>query len=323
MRTTETEHQPVKLQGNAMGTTWQVTCRELPENISHETLQGEIEATLERIESLASHWRTDTPVSHFNSMLDTKPFPVSSELLEMLKVAELIHHRTEGAFDVTIAPLVNLWGFGPVEQTRGKTPTDEEIANALVSMGQAKLKLLSNSTIHKTRADLQIALSALAKGYAIDQVAAQLDELGAMHYLIELGGELLAKGNGSTGQGWQVGLEHPLADAKTTRIHRTLSLVNGAVATSGNYRLAFTDPDTGQSYSHIIDPRTGRPVNHDLLAVSVIASTAIEADAWATSLLVLGREKGLPLAERENLAALFVEGEPSGIQVTTTSNFSR
>jgi thiamine biosynthesis lipoprotein len=304
-----------------MGTTWQVTLRELPDNTSEEAIQKEIEATLERIESLASHWRTDTPVSRFNRTLDTKPFPVPPELFEILQASERIHQTTKGVFDVTIAPLVNLWGFGPIEETRGKIPSDEEIENSLSSMGQDKLELLPKSTIRKTRTDLQLDLSALAKGYAIDQVAALLDELGALHYLIELGGELRAKGNGSKGQGWQVGLEYPEMDANTTKIHRVITLENAAVATSGNYRIAFTDPDTGQSYSHIIDPRTGRPVNHDLLAVSVFAPTAMEADAWATALLVLGSEKGLQLAEHENLTALFVEHTPDGIQVKKTTNF--
>jgi thiamine biosynthesis lipoprotein len=319
----EAEDEPIKLQGQAMGTTWQVTLRELPDHSSEEAIQKEIEATLERIESLASHWRTDTPVSRFNRMLDTKPFPVSPELLEILQAAERIHHETEGAFDVTVAPLVNLWGFGPIEQTRRKIPGDEEIENALASMGQDKLMLLPKSFIQKTRPDLQLDLSAIAKGYAIDQVAALLDELGAMRYLIELGGELRAKGNGAKGQGWQVGLEHPQVDANASKIHRVITLENAAMATSGNYRLAFTDPNTGQVYSHLIDPRTGRPVNHDLLAVSVIAPTAMEADAWATSLLVLGSEKGLQLAKQENLGALFVERDPSGIQILTTPNFPR
>ena len=319
----EAKDDPVKLRGKSMSTTWQVTLRELPENSSREAIQGEIEATLERIESLASQWQPDTPVSRFNRTLDTHPFSVSSELLEILKAAERINHETEGAFDVTIAPLVNLWGFGPIEETRGKIPTDKEIEDALASMGQDKLMLLPQSAIRKTRADLQIDLSALAKGYAIDQVAQRLDELGTMHYLIEFGGELRAKGTRSKGQGWQVGLEHPQTETNATKIHRSLSLADGAVATSGNYRLAFTDPDTGQAYSHLIDPRTGRPVNHDLLAVSVLAPTAMEADAWATALLVLGPEKGLQLAEKENLDALFVERDPSGIQVLTTANLPR
>ena len=309
----------ISLEGKAMGTTWQIILSELPDHTSKEAIQKAIEATLERIESIASHWRSDTPVSRFNQTLATEPFAVSSELLEILKTAERINHKTEGAFDVTVAPLVNLWGFGPIEETRGKIPNDKEIEDALASMGQDKLELLPQNTIRKTRADLQLDLSALAKGYAIDQVAQRLDELGNKNYLIELGGELRAKGEGSKGEGWQVGLERP--DENTTEIHRAISLEDAAVATSGNYRLAFTDPDTGQSYSHLIDPRTGRPVNHELLAVSVLASTAMEADAWATALLVLGPKEGMQVAKQENLAALFVERGPSGIQVLTTANF--
>ncbi len=317
----EAKDGPIKLRGKAMGTTWLVTLRELPDKTSEKILQDEMEAALERIESLASHWRTDTPVSRFNRARDTQPFPVSPELLAILQAADRIHHKTGGAFDVTVAPLVNLWGFGPIEETRGKIPDDEEIENALASMGQGKLMLLPKSAIRKTQPDLQLDLSALAKGYAIDLVAQRLDELGALHYLVELGGELRAKGNGSAGNGWKVGLEHPETDGRRTKIHRVITLENAAVATSGNYRLAFTDKDTGQAYSHIIDPRTGHPVSHELTAVSVLAPTAMEADAWATALLVLGSEKGMQLAEHENLTALFVERDPSGIKALTTPNF--
>ena len=315
------DNELVKLRGQAMGTTWEVTLRELSENLSQDTLQTDIEDILDSIEAIASHWRTDTPVSQFNRTLETQPFPAPSELLEMLETAQRINQITDGAFDVTVAPLVNLWGFGPIEGNRGKTPSDEEIAKALEDLGQDKLQLLPDKGIRKTRAKLQIDLSALAKGYAIDQVAQRIDELGALHYLIELGGELRAKGNGSKGKGWQVGLEHPEAEANATKNHRVITLTTGAVATSGNYRLAFTDPDTGQSYSHVIDPRTGKPVDNQLVAVSVIAPTAMEADAWATALLVLGSEKGLQLAEKESLDTLFVERKSTGIQILTTPNF--
>ncbi len=318
----EGARETISLEGKALGTTWMVKVRSA-KSIDPRDLRDAIVAEIEKIEKILSHWRPDAELYQFNHALTTEPVAVHPHLHNLLQYARRINEESLGAFDVTIAPLVNLWGFGPIEETRGKIPTGEEIENALASMGQDKLELLPKSAIRKIRADLQLDLSAIAKGYAIDQVANKLDELGALHYLIELGGELRAKGNGSKGKGWQVGLEHPQADANATKIHRVITLTDAAVATSGNYRLAFTDPDTGQSYSHLIDPRTGRPVNHDLLAVSVVALTAMEADAWATALLVVGREKGLQLAERENLDALFVERDSSGIKVQTTANFPR
>ena len=267
-----------------MGTTWQVTIRHLPQGHSRQELNKRIEAEFNLIDAQASHWRPDSPVSRFNRTFTTEPFPIKPDLKRIITQAQDLHKKTSGAFDITIAPLVNIWGFGPVKSTRGYTPSDEEIEKALVMCGMQKLKLLPDDTIRKTIPGLQIDLSALAKGYAIDQVADLLDTLDIQDYLIECGGELRGRGDGSGGVGWQVAIENPVGSGAS----RIISLVNSAVATSGNYRRL-----------HIINPQTGRPVETRTNIISVVASTAMEADAWATACLVLDHEACTQLAQQE------------------------
>jgi FAD:protein FMN transferase len=267
-----------------MGTTWQVTIRHLPQGHSHQELNKRIAAEFNLIDAQASHWRPDSPVSRFNRTFTTEPFPIKPDLQRIIIRAQDLHKKTSGAFDITIAPLVNLWGFGPVKSTRGYTPSDEEIEKALVMCGMQKLKLLPDDTIRKTIPGLQIDLSALAKGYAIDRVADLLDTLDIQDYLIECGGELRGRGDGSGGVGWQVAIESPVGSGAS----RIIALVNSAIATSGNYRRL-----------HIINPKTGRPVETRTNIISVVAPTAMEADAWATACLVLDHEACTQLAQQE------------------------
>ena len=214
-----------------------------------------------------------------------------------------MHVKSEGAFDITIGPLVNLWGFGPVEHTRETIPSKEEIGQAQMLLGMDQLELLPDGKIRKKLPTLQLDLSSIAKGAIIDQVCEVLDQQGFQHYLVEIGGELRAKGNGATVSGWKVALEDgsKVANAELT----TLSLKDAAVATSGTYHLYKPNVDSPNPASHILDPRTGRPVEHNLIAVNVVASTAQEADAWATALLVLGPEHGMAKAKEVGLAARF------------------
>jgi len=272
------------LNGHTMGTTWQVTIRHLPQGHSLQELNKRIAAEFNLIDAQASHWRPESQVSRFNLTFTTEPFPVKPDLQRIITKAQDLHKKTSGAFDITIAPLVNLWGVGPVKSTRGYTPSDEEIEKALIMCGMEKLKLLPDGTIRKTAPGLQIDLSALAKGYAIDQVADLLNALDIQDYLIECGGELRGRGDGSRGGGWQVAIENPVGSGAS----RIISLVNSAIATSGNYRRL-----------HIINPQTGRPVETETNIISVIAPTAMEADAWATACLVLDHEACTQLAQQE------------------------
>ena len=187
-------------------------------------------------------------------------------LHELLKHAKWMHEQTNGAFDPTIAPLVNLWGFGPVSRNRLRIPKEEEIHHALEQVGLSQLEILNGNRIRKKRPDLQIDLSASAKGEIIDQVCRMLDGRGFNNYLVEIGGEIRARGNGKSGIGWTVGLEDgPRNQAEDWT---AVDLLDYSVATSGTYRQSKPNPNSAFPASHLLDPRTGRPVEHNLVAVN-------------------------------------------------------
>ena len=232
-----------------------------------------------------------------------------------------MHEQTRGAFDPTIAPLVNLWGFGPVSQNRLRIPSKDEIKNALDQVGMNKLEIMNGNKMRKKRPDLQIDLSASAKGEIIDQVCLMLDGRGFNNYLVEIGGEIRAHGNGKDGRGWTVGLEDGF-QSKPNELS-TVSLRNHAVATSGTYRQSKPNPNSSIPASHLLDPRTGRPVEHNLVAVNVLAPTARDADALATALMVLGPEEGMRKAEEMNLIARFCSREGNRTQRTYSTTWRR
>ena len=303
-----------------MGTTWSVTLRELPPGQTPASIEGRVVETLENIEALASHWRADSQLSRFNSSRETGPVSVAPHLHQMLATAMELHEKTGGAYDVTIAPLVDLWGFGPQRRNRGHVPPDESIERLMPSIGMQHLQVLPDGSVRKSIPDLRLDLSSIAKGYAIDRVAELLDGLGVRDYLVELGGELRAGGNRRQEGGWRVGLEHPRVSRKPL-LHRGVPLKDASMATSGDYRLVFEDPSGGRRFSHILDPRTGRPITHGLAAVSVLSGTAMEADALATALMVLGPVDGYQYAVRERLAAIFVVETHGGMKVRKTDQF--
>ena len=220
---------------------------------------------------------------------------------------------------MTVGPLVNLWGFGPVP--RGDTiPSDTEIREALQKVGYTKIHTqISPPAIKKDRPDIQIDLSAIAKGYAVDQVADYLDRSRVLDYLVEIGGELRAKGKNAEGTAWRVGIEKPVPNKRA--VHQVLHLRDQAMATSGDYRNYFEK--NGQRFSHTINPRTGRPITHNLASVTVINPSSMRADAMATALMVLGPEVGYELAERQKLAALFILRDSDGFQERATPKFGQ
>lgn len=285
-----------------MGTTWKVKVSTQHAFEPHELINA-VANKIKESEKILSHWRPDAELYQINQNLTTSAISVHPLLYEVLEHAKEMHFQTEGAFDVTISPLVNLWGFGPVENTRQTIPSKEEIEQAQTLVGMEQLNLLPEGRIQKKLPALQLDLSGIAKGAIIDQVCEVLNQQGFQHYLVEIGGELRAKGNGTTGSGWKVALED---GSDSDKDHLTaVSLQDAAVATSGTYRLNKPDPDSLKTASHLLDPRTGRPVEHNLLAVNVIASTTREADAWATALMVLGPDDGMKKAREAGLAARF------------------
>ncbi|MEC7543715.1 MAG: FAD:protein FMN transferase, partial [Verrucomicrobiota bacterium] len=215
----------------------------------------------------------------------------------------------------------NLWGFGPVSRTRIAIPTEEEVRRTLGMTGLARLKLLPNGKLQKEFSTLQLDLSGSAKGEIIDLICDLLDRWGFNNYLVEIGGEIRAEGKGRKGKGWVVGLED--GHTKNAKGIASVPLRNYAVATSGSYRLTKPNPDSNRSASHLIDPRTGRPVEHDLIAVNAFAPTARDADAWATALMILGPEDGMKMAEKMDMVARFCVLEGNEVQILKSTAYDR
>jgi thiamine biosynthesis lipoprotein len=223
-------------------------------------------------------------------------------LLTLLKHSKWIHKQSGGTFDPTIAPVVNLWGFGPVGKTRSTIPTDKQIGEALSLTGMNKVELLHKGLVRKKLPTLQLDFSGSAKGEIIDQICTLLQGWNFNNFLVEIGGEVRAYGKGRNGKGWIIGLEDGSGESGSMV---SVPLRNYAVATSGTYQLNKPNPDANQSASHLLDPRTGRPVDHELIAVNAFAPTARDADAWATALMILGPEEGMKMAEKMDMVARF------------------
>jgi thiamine biosynthesis lipoprotein len=293
--------EPIRFAGLAMGTSWSVSLVWRPGDTSPEQLNRAIGERIEVLEQSMSTYRADSELSRFNEARGDEWYPVSSELCEVVATAVAIGNETGGALDVTVGPVVDLWGFGP----RGRVPvvpTALQVEAAQQRTGLEHLKAdCDRPAIRKSNPELQLDLSAIAKGYAVDEVSDLLEQRGVADYLVEIGGELRASGRHPAGRPWSVGIERPDPDSRS--VATVLPIVERAVATSGDYRNWF-EVD-GKRYSHAIDPRSGSPVSHELAAVTVVARTAMVADAYATALLVLGPKDGPAMAEKLGLAALF------------------
>lgn len=307
----------LELSGSTMGTTFSVTLVAPGDGIAGEPLKSQITATLSAVDELTSTWRTDSELAEFNANAATDWITVSAELCNAIDGALEISRLSDGAFDVTIGPLVNLWGFGPDGEIR-EPPDDALIGETMAYVGYEGLQTRCNEpAMRKRHGAMYVDLSGWAKGHAVDKVAELLDEHGLSDYLVEIGGELRLRGHNAEGRKWAIAVEAP--STTTRRPQALLRLTDTSVATSGDYRNYF-DHD-GQRYSHTIDARTGRPVAHDLAAVTVVSESAAWADAMATALLVLGPESGLALAEKLGIAGYFLVRNKTGIEELTTTSF--
>ncbi|MCH9695957.1 MAG: FAD:protein FMN transferase [Gammaproteobacteria bacterium] len=302
------------LSGSAMGTTFSITVTAPPAHVDLDALQIDIIRELERIEQIASTYREDSELSRLNAGVTGA---VTSELCGMIASAQAVSAETDGAFDISVGELVNAWGFG-AEHSAGVLPAEERIAAAMQSVGYQGINANCDTLVIARRDNnTQIDLSGWAKGYAVDRVAELLQGHGIDNSLVEIGGEIRVQGHNARGEKYAIAIERPLDDDEID--YSVVRITDTAVASSGDYRNYF-EVD-GIRYSHTIDPRTGWPVEHNLTGVTVIDSNTARADALATALLVLGPEEGPELAERLDLAALFLIRTEVGISTHSSSAF--
>ena len=305
--------------GFTMGTSYTVTLGCVHDNVDRGELQADIDRILARVNERMSTYDADSELSRFNRSRTTDWVEVSSELLTVIDAAAQVSRTTRGAFDVTVGGLVNLWGFGPSVPT-ALVPSDAAIAEVMDAIGYEHLRLRSSPpSLRKAVPGLSVDLSGIAKGYAVDAVSDYLASVGVANALVEIGGDLRANGEIRDGVGWDVVIERPVA-LRHER-YRTFAVRDRAVATSGDYR-NYIERD-GKRFSHTIDPTTGKPIAHTLASVTVIAPTAMTADAFATALMVLGPDAGYALATREHIAALFLIRHDGIFREQTTSAWRR
>lgn len=309
----------VKLQGPIMGTSYAV--KVVGRNLSpadKAPIEKVVLQAMNSVNANMSTYRKDSELSIFNASESTEPQKLSADTLEVVSMAQEISALTNGRFDVTVGPLVNAWGFGP--NGPQEEVSDEALTELLSFVGYEKLELdTSNQTLRKSHPKTYVDLSAIAKGYAVDKVVQAIEALGHPNYMVEIGGEVFAKGTNPNDEPWRIGIETPSAHAPG--IFDVVTLSGDAMATSGDYRNFYENK--GQRFSHTIDPKTGRPIKHKLASVSVLAKSCARADAMATALNVLGPVEGPKLAEKQGIAALFIIRDASGkLQETQTSGFA-
>lgn len=308
----------IVLVGEAFGTGYTVRVARAEALPGRAALAGAVREVLARVDAQMSTYRTDSELARFNRSREPDWFAVSPETARVAAAAYEIARRSGGAFDPTVGPLVRLWGFGPEPRTAAP-PAAEPLRATRAAVGFARLEVRERPpALRKRVPELELDLSAIAKGWAVDAIAERLRALGAAHFLVEVGGELRARGASPRREPWRVAIEDPLTG--TQAMPAVVALRDEAIATSGPYRNFVVRG--GQRLSHLIDPRTGAPVSGDLVSVSVIAPSAMGADGWATALFVAGPEEGWALAQREQLAALFVGTGGGSLQRRATAAFA-
>jgi len=313
------EWQLTEINGSTMGTVYSVKLNAAGFGEQEPILKSGIESILQEINRQMSTWDPQSVLSTINRHAGTDWIEIPEDLYKVLESALDIARQTDGALDITIGPLVNLWGFG-AEESAPAIPDEHEIKSLLERTGFRLLELdPASRRLRKKRSELYIDLSAIAKGYAVDEIARYLDRREISNYLVEVGGEIQAHGVNPDGEAWQIGIEKPASNEFS--IQRVVPLSNQGMATSGDYR-NFRMID-GVRYSHTIDPRTGKPVSHELAAVTVIHPSTMVADGFATALLVLGPETGLEFAEKMNLSVLFVIRQEDDFIEKMTPSFRR
>lgn len=314
----EPEAEVWEISGPIFGTQYHIKVALTDDEGRLENLAAGITDALEQVDVAMSTWRDDSELSRFNRHEQQNDwFPVSDPLFEVLAEAQRISKLSDGAFDITVGPVVNLWGFGP-EARPDQVPEEGLLAARMADTGYEKLELNSVDKAIRSDEPLYLDLSAIAKGYAVDAVARYLADAGVEAFLVEIGGEVNAQGHKPDGEVWRLAIEKPVSRERT--VQRVVALENRAMATSGDYR-NYYEAD-GKRYSHTIDPATGRPIHHKLASVSVITEDCMTSDALATTLNVMGEERGYTFAVKHDIAAYFIYRGENGFETKYTPAFS-
>lgn len=307
----------IRLEGKTMGTTWSALLGKPSSAAESAALTALLQQKLDWINKLMSTYDPDSEISRFNDSSSTGWITVSPETAQVVALAQEISRLSGGAFDVTVGPLVDLWGFGPVPR-KERLPSENEIAAIRRQIGYGHLQVRQTPpALRKEIPGLRIDLSAIAKGYAVDLLAEILTAHGFKDMVVEIGGEMVVKGRNPDGRPWRIAVEKPAPGQRAAE--KIFSLTDTGMATSGNYRNFFVEG--GQRYGHTIDPATGRPVRHKLASVTVLAPTCARADALATALMALGDERAQQFCRQEKIAAYLLLHDGEGTRPVMTDSF--
>lgn len=315
----EAQREFAVIRGETMGTTYNVKITDPPAGMDRKALAADIDRLLERVNAQMSTYRLDSELSRFNDGTGDAWVTVSPDTLTVVRAALHVSRLSGGAFDPTVGPLVDLWGFGSGGESLGVPPVTR-IEAVLGQIGYNYVRTdEAMPAIGKRRRGIRVDLSGIAKGFGVDKMAEHLESLGITNYLVEIGGELRGRGRSPQDAPWRVGIEKPRAAPGS--VQRVVQLDGRAIATSGDYRIFFESD--GKRFSHIVSPQSGRPVDHGLASATVVAETTMMADALSTALLVLGPEAGLALAKREGIAAHFIAKSGNSIEEFTSPEFAK
>jgi len=293
------KEQKVEISGRTMGTSYHIVLSDSlsNEHATKEALQKELDDILINVNQQMSTYISDSEISQFNQSKSLEWFPISNDFLTVIKSAQEISQKTNGAFDITVGPLIELWGFG--KKVRTDKPSNSQINNIRDRVGYQKLSFRDTPpALKKSNESLFINVSAIAKGFAVDKLSDYLIAKNYKNFMVEIGGELRVSGKSPRGKAWSIAIRNP--DLNSTEIQKKmLSLDNQAVATSGNYLNFFIEDKV--RYSHILDPRTGQSKTQKAMSITVVNKSTMVADAYATALVVLGVEEGKKLAQQLGL----------------------
>ena len=291
------------ISGQTMGTTYHIKVVTANSKKTSD-LKEKIDKRLEDINKSMSTYRKDSEISRFNALKITgQRFKVSRDFAQVIIESKKLYRLTGGAWDGSIFPLVNLWGFG-ISERKSRIPPKEEIARLLRDVGFNNIDLVDGRYLLKKKAFISIDLASIAKGYAVDKVAELIKKEDIKNFLVEIGGEVYASGIRKDGQCWRIGVNRPRKEASYDEIYKIVRLKDKAFATSGDYRNFFEVK--GKRYSHILNPKTGYPVANGIVSISIIAGTCAFADGLATAVMVMGMEKGLGLVNGLDGAECFI-----------------